>query len=253
MALLRPHQLYGVTLCGKNNFGSVYFPNNGGWTPSPLHNYGGRSKAMNTYNCLVELNGHRHLGGKTLLYMVDGLYPAVHQSGNVVRWQTFGNDWCSSIFASQDPVAIDSVGTDFLRTEPACNTDVIGNPDNYLHEMAQANNPPSGTFYDPEHDGIRLASLGVHEHWNNPTDKKYSRNLGTGDGIELVTQLLICGDFDSDGNVDMNDFAVLANAWRSHKSDAEWNSVCDISIPSDNTIDMLDLAVFSDNWLWEEQ
>ena len=253
MALLRPHQLYGVTLCGKNNFGSVYFPNNGGWTPSPLHNYGGRSKAMNTYNCLVELNGHRHLGGKTLLYMVDGLYPAVHQSGNVVRWQTFGNDWCSSIFASQDPVAIDSVGTDFLRTEPACNTDVIGNPDNYLHEMAQANNPPSGTFYDPEHDGIRLASLGVHEHWNNATDKKYSRNLGTGDGIELVTQLLICGDFDSDGNVDMNDFAVLANAWRSHKGDAEWNSVCDISIPSDNTIDMLDLVAFGENWLWEEQ
>jgi len=189
MALLRPHQLYGVTLCGKNNFGSVYFPNNGGWTPSPLHNYGGRSKAMNTYNCLVELNGHRHLAGKTLLYMVDGLYPAVHQSGNVIKWQTFGNDWCSSIFASQDPVAIDSVGTDFLRTEPACNADVIGNPDNYLHEMAQADNPPSGTVYDPEHDGTRLASLGVHEHWNNPTDRQYSRNLETGNGIELVTRV----------------------------------------------------------------
>jgi hypothetical protein len=27
----------------------------------------------------------------------------------------------------------------------------------------------------------------VHEHWNNATDKKYSRNLGTGKGIELVT------------------------------------------------------------------
>jgi len=26
----------------------------------------------------------------------------------------------------------------------------------------------------------------VHEHWNNPVDKQYSRNLGTGDGIELV-------------------------------------------------------------------
>jgi hypothetical protein len=32
----------------------------------------------------------------------------------------------------------------------------------------------------------RLASLGVHEHWNNPTEKKYSRNLGSGNGIELV-------------------------------------------------------------------
>jgi hypothetical protein len=29
--------------------------------------------------------------------------------------------------------------------------------------------------------------LGTHEHWNNPTDKQYSRNLGTGKGIELVS------------------------------------------------------------------
>jgi hypothetical protein len=49
-----------------------------------------------------------------------------------------------------------------------------------------ANNPPSGTFYDPGKTGSRLPSLGVHEHWNNPTDKQYSRNLGTGAGIELV-------------------------------------------------------------------
>ena len=32
----------------------------------------------------------------------------------------------------------------------------------------------------------RLASLGVHEHWNNLQEKKYSRNLGVGEGIELV-------------------------------------------------------------------
>ncbi|MHC4372243.1 MAG: DUF362 domain-containing protein, partial [Planctomycetota bacterium] len=34
MALLRPHSLYGVTLCAKNHFGSVRFPsvtNHGGW------------------------------------------------------------------------------------------------------------------------------------------------------------------------------------------------------------------------------
>ncbi len=187
-ALLRPHQMYGITLCGKNNFGSVYFPNNGGWTPSPLHDYGRRENGMGTYNCLVELNGHKHLSGKTLLYMIDGLYPAVHQSGNVIKWQTFGNDWCSSIFASQDPVAIDSVGLDFMRNEPGCDGNVIGNPDNYLHEAANADNPPSGTIYDPERDGSRLASLGVHEHWNNATNRQYSRNLGTGNGIELVTR-----------------------------------------------------------------
>ena len=33
----------------------------------------------------------------------------------------------------------------------------------------------------------------VHEHWNNPVDKQYSRNLGTGDGIERVVPLLATG------------------------------------------------------------
>ena len=49
-----------------------------------------------------------------------------------------------------------------------------------------ADDPPSGAFYDPDGDGTRLESLGVHEHWNNAQEKQYSRNLGTGEGIELV-------------------------------------------------------------------
>ena len=122
-----------------------------------------------------------------MLYMIDALHGAEHQGADVIRYLSFGDDWCSSIFASQDPVAIDSVGLDFMRNESRC-TQVSGNPDNYLHEAALANDPCSGTFYDPDHSGnvTRLPSLGAHEHWNNATDKQYSRNLGTGDGIELV-------------------------------------------------------------------
>jgi hypothetical protein len=62
--------------------------------------------------------------------------------------------------------------------------------DAYLHEAALADNPPSGTFYDPDHEGDvnRLGSLGVHEHWNDPVNRQYSRNLGSGDGIELITR-----------------------------------------------------------------
>jgi len=189
LALLRPHTMFGVTLCAKNHFGSVYFPTAGGWTPAPLHNYGRRDNAMGTYNCLVDLIGHPQLGGKTLLYMIDGLYPAGHQSADVIRFVSFGDDWASSLFVSQDPVAIDSVALDFLRSEPRCD-EVRGNPDNYLHEAAAADNPPSGTFYDPDGDGVRLGSLGVHEHWNNLVQKQYSRNLGIGEGIELVTPSL---------------------------------------------------------------
>jgi hypothetical protein len=60
--------------------------------------------------------------------------------------------------------------------------------DDYLHEAALADRPPSGTFYDPDHAAkvTRLESLGVHEHWNNAQEKRYSKNLGKGEGIELV-------------------------------------------------------------------
>ncbi len=189
LALLRAHTLCGVTLCAKNHFGSTYFPDNGGWTPQPLHESSSRNLAMGSYNCLVDLNGHRQMDGKTLLYMIDALYPARNQTSGVIRFASFDNDWFSSLLASQDMVAIDSVGLDFLRSEQAVNpvvTDVVGNPDNYLHEAATAGKPASGTRYDPEGDGTMLESMGVHEHWNNPADRKYSRNLGTGKGIELI-------------------------------------------------------------------
>ncbi|MFC1634231.1 DUF362 domain-containing protein [Planctomycetota bacterium] len=191
LALMRAHTLFGMTLCAKNHFGTTYFPNDRGWSPSPLHKYGSRKDPMGSYNCLVNLNGHKQLDGKTFLYMIDALYPARNQTGGVIRFASFDNDWFSSILMSQDMVAIDSVGLDFLRNEQAVNpnvVDVVGNPDNYLHEAALANNPPSGTVYDPEDDGAALESLGVHEHWNNPKQMKYSRNLGSGKGIELVTK-----------------------------------------------------------------
>jgi hypothetical protein len=84
-------------------------------------------------------------------------------------------------------VAIDSVGYDFLWSE-GTEFPRKGGVDDYLHEAALAADPPSGTFYDPNHAvaTARLASLGVHEHWNNPREKLYSRNLGAGNGIELV-------------------------------------------------------------------
>jgi len=185
VALLRPHSLFGVTLCGKNLFGCLYWAGYD-WTPSPLHNYGLRSNRMGSYACLVDLIGHPHLGGKTILYLVDGLYAAYNQSSNVIKFDSFGNDWTSLILASQDPIAIDSVALDILRNEPRC-VDVVGQGlENYLHEAALADAPPSGSFYDPDGDRKRLASLGVHEHWNNPVDRQYSRNLGIGEGIELV-------------------------------------------------------------------
>ncbi len=82
-------------------------------------------------------------------------------------------------------MAIESVGVDFFAAE-AGSRYMAGAVDDYLHEAALAHNPPSGIRYAPAGDGKRLESLGVHEHWNRPEQKQYSRNLGTGTGIELI-------------------------------------------------------------------
>jgi len=57
------------------------------------------------------------------------------------------------------------------------------------------------------------------------------------------------GDFEPDRDVDAEDFAVLAAAWRSTPADGNWNPDCDISEPSDDVIDEKDLKVFTENWL----
>ena len=81
--------------------------------------------------------------------------------------------------------AIDAVGLDFLSNEWPDAPDMKYS-DNYLIEAALANDPPSKTFYDPERDQVGCKSLGVMEHWNNAVEKKYSRNLGSNYGIELL-------------------------------------------------------------------
>jgi uncharacterized protein (DUF362 family) len=188
MAALRGHDICGVTLCAKNNNGTIYWPVKNYWGPAVYHRYIAKNRGLPAYNALVDIMGHRQIGGKGLLYIIDGLYAASQSETNVVRWETFGDQWTASLFMSQDPVAIDSVGLDFIRCEPRQEgVHGAGHPDNYLHEAALIGDAPSGTKYDPEQDGTFLTkSLGVHEHWNNPKDKKYSRNLGKKEGIELV-------------------------------------------------------------------
>jgi len=189
IGLPRAHELAGVTVCAKNFFGSVWHPEiydyYHHWQPMFMHEaIAARDfsadipmREMGTYNSLVELMGHKDLGGKTILCLVECI--------RYRYWSDppFNGGHASSLFMSQDFVAIESVLLDFLSSEGGV---PAGTADNYLHEAAQANNPPSGTVYDPENDGTPLESLGTHEHWNNSTDKQYSRNLGTGDGIELI-------------------------------------------------------------------
>jgi hypothetical protein len=93
-------------------------------------------------------------------------------------------------------VAIDSVCYDFLLYEwpfvvrngsTTPGDSLEGGAEDYLHEMALCENPPSKTLYDPGKTGQRLQSLGAHEHWDNPVEKSYSRNRGIKAGIELIS------------------------------------------------------------------
>jgi hypothetical protein len=198
LALLRPHRVFGVTLTSKNHFGSVFDITAGSYAPNALHDFAiwaySYDNKSGDRHCHPYLTGHKDLGGKELVLIVDGLYTAKLQSNETVaRWGAMGNDWCSSLFISQDPVAIQSVGYDLIASEPnmtsgnTCwDATHAANADNFLHECALAGNPPSATAYDPEKDGAVLSSLGVHEHWNDATHRQYSRNLGTGQGIELL-------------------------------------------------------------------
>jgi hypothetical protein len=59
------------------------------------------------------------------------------------------------------------------------------------------------------------------------------------------------GDFDNQCDVDFQDFAIFAAAWRAEEGQTHYNPIYDISTPANGKIDMLDLEVFAQNWLWQ--
>lgn len=195
LANLKGHS-YGITLCGKNHFGS--FLNGNAMRPpegANLHQWLTKND-MGIYSPIVDLMGNYQLGKKTVLYMLDALICAPSEGASITKenstWQQapFNGDYTSSIFVSQDPVAIDSVGADFLMNEPVLqkyNGALRNNPnvENYLHEAGLVGNAPSGTVYY-DGNGELIVNLGVHEHWNNSVEKQYGRNLGAEEGIELI-------------------------------------------------------------------
>jgi len=228
LANLKGHS-YGITLCGKNHFGS--FINGNSMRPpegANLHQFLTINE-MGIYSPLTDLMANYQLGGKTVLYMLDAIICATSEGASITgsnsKWQQapFNNDYTSSIFVSQDPVAIDSVGADFLMNEPTVtkNNSALRNNtnvENYLHEAGLVSNSPSGIIY-MNGNGEKVTNLGVHEHWNNPVDKQYGRNLGKNEGIELVIaednaedelpKTIKYGDVDTDEIITANDAAML--------------------------------------------
>ncbi len=200
--VFKEHHRAGMSLSSKNHFGSL-LPFSSTGDAFPFHyslpctqgdgnvDNGGYGK----YRIFVDFIGSKYLGGKTILYMFDALWSSTNYGDPPWKWKMapFNNSYPASIFVSQDPVAIESVGFDFLHAE-FYNGNPSGNAfpqysgvDDFLRQAADSVNWPNGIKYNPEGDGKYLPrSMGVNEHWDNATDQKYSRDLGPGTGIELV-------------------------------------------------------------------
>ena len=208
---LKPHGSAGMTIVAKNHFGSH---GRGGashlhysliaplWEVRPRQVGNPSNGGYKKYRVLVDLLGSKYLGNNTMLCVVDGLFGGgTDETRGPVKYfmPPFNGNWSNSIFMSQDQVAIESVCYDFLRNEwdGSNEHDVANNVfeevanmrgiDDHLHQAADSKNWPDGIIYDPDNSGKPLASLGVHEHWNNPIDKQYSGNLGKKGGITLVS------------------------------------------------------------------
>jgi hypothetical protein len=189
----------GVTLTGKNHFGSIK-------GPGELHSIINTDQegTPHAYSPIVDLSASPYLGAKTILYLLDGLYCARRHMSYPLhfpnapffnRVEPYANrEWPASLLASLDGVAIDSVGLDILYSQTKNNIDENGHPrimirenaEDYLAEEALAENPPSGTKYVQDFKPVE--SLGVFEHWDSDESRQYSRNKDprNGKGIELI-------------------------------------------------------------------
>ncbi|HET6556987.1 MAG TPA: DUF362 domain-containing protein [Prolixibacteraceae bacterium] len=193
---LKSHDTAGITIAAKNHQGTVLEEGDVPQNQSAMYmhyTFPRNNAKTDQYRHMVDYMGHEELGGKTLLYLVDGLWAGRSWEGFLEKWTMapFNNDYPSSLFLSQDAVAIESVCYDFLLTEYANKSASQKYPymtgvDDYMKQAADPSKWPEGITYDPEGDGTPIKSLGVYEHWNNATDMQYSRNLKSGDGIELV-------------------------------------------------------------------
>jgi hypothetical protein len=206
IAALKGHGRAGVTLCAKNHLGS--HGNHGRYGYGTFYLHSGlvatkdnddlsniEATKYGYYRVCVDMMGHKKLGLNTVLFVVDGLWGGTEAIEKAVKWNSapFKNSWPNSLFVAQDQVAIESVCFDFLRAEALVNPTFKNRPlfpavDDYLHQAADKKNWLNGVVYDPEADGTPIPSLGIHEHWNNSTDKQYAQNLSSSaNGIDLVS------------------------------------------------------------------
>jgi hypothetical protein len=78
---------------------------------------------------------------------------------------------------------------------------------------------------------------------NNSTEIPYSVVQGT---LKIDDPIRIPGDLNNDGNVGLDDLAVLAKAFGSKPGDPNWNPVADIR--GDGRVDLEDLVILASHY-----
>ncbi len=190
-----------LTMSGKNHAGSIK-------GTAELHSILNTKKegVKNAWSPLVDLAASPNLGGKTILYLLDGLYcgrkwrsyplhfPNPPFNNKVVPYEN--PEWPACVLVSLDGVAIQSVGLDLMYAQSKNNNEstfhnvprilVRENADDFLREMAVPDHAPSGITY--MQNGKPINSLGVFEHWDGDVTMRYSRNINpkNGKGIEFI-------------------------------------------------------------------
>jgi hypothetical protein len=248
--LLKSHGSY-ITLALKNHYGSVIYRDN---TLGSMHEYfnqGGNKQScdLETENILADINDNPHIRDKTRLVIGDGLFGNSYTNGgSVERWDIFNNDDPNILFFSADPVAISSVMTDYIVAER-------GNQDHeHLHAAA-------------------TLGLGVHEQWDNATNRKYTEidyvvcdpicsggatpsstptlaptSIPTETPVPTntptSTQAPVAGDATGDGNVDVDDYRVWVNNYNTSTQGGSNNA--DFNI--DGKVDGEDFVIWLINY-----
>ena len=153
--LLKGHVGQMITFGAKNLYGlNGILPH---WQENHKHPH---DSALSAYMT------NTNFGGKVVLWCMDAMYPSPELDGapfNGVDLAPFNGRQMSSFIVSLDGVAEECVSYDFWST-------ISGQSGGTNYMYIAANN-----------------GAGVADHWNNPTDKKYTRNRDpNGNGIELV-------------------------------------------------------------------
>jgi len=121
---MKAHARAGVTLAGKLHFGSnlrgsATHLHGGLIAPNKVSDTTTMRRGYGLYRVQVDLMGHKDLGEKSVLFLVDALWSGSEANDPPRKFSMspFNNDWTSSVIVSQDQVALESVCFDFLKAE----------------------------------------------------------------------------------------------------------------------------------------